>query len=60
MKATRTEPRKLVPAERAKRKWTPEEEYYRRDPEEKPETGWNPICSISAERILQERYEYVG
>jgi len=26
----------------------------------KPETGWNPICSISAERILQERYEYVG
>ena len=34
--------------------------FQRRDPEEKPETGWNPICSISAERILQERYEYVG
>ena len=31
MKVTRTEPRKLVPAERAKRKWTPEEEYYLQD-----------------------------
>lgn len=34
--------------------------FRRRDPEEKPETGWNTISSITAEQILQERYEYIG
>lgn len=34
--------------------------FRRRDPEEKPNTGWNSITSIAAEEILQERYENIG
>lgn len=34
--------------------------FRRRDPEEKPNTGWNSIASIAAEEILQERYENIG
>lgn len=34
--------------------------FRRRSPEEKTETGWNPISSIAAEQILQERYESIG
>lgn len=36
------------------------QQFRRRNPEEHPETGWNSISSITAGKILQERYENIG
>lgn len=36
------------------------QQFRRRSPEEKANTGWNSITSIGAKEILQERYENIG
>lgn len=36
------------------------QQFRRRNPEEKTNTGWNSITSIGAKEILQERYENIG
>lgn len=53
MKVTRTEPRKLVPAERAKRKCTPEEEYYLQD-------KWGEVSIKSSSLNVRNYWVYEG